>query len=448
MTAAMLTVAACATADRQASAPAGAWAEPVAPELAVQTFDSAWSRIATTYYDSTFRGLDWDGVRSELRPRAQAAGTVGELRRVIQSMLDRVGESHFVLIAGEVAAGLITAEGKAVRGDAGIELRWLDEAVVVTRVASESSAEEAGVRSGWILEAVADRRLEELMEAAEENPDVRLPSLNIHIPAAAQGLLGGEPGTTVRAGFLDGAGEPVAVELERRTPSGEPVRLGHLPTIFAHAEHERLMLDGGRCAGLIRFNIWLVAVTAPFMSALDAYSECDGLVIDLRGNMGGLLGMISGFTGAFLDEPVRLGTMRTRGNDLRLVANPRRATADGRPVRPYQGAVAILVDDWTVSAAELFTAGLQWAGRARVFGVPTAGEALPSYFTRLPNGDVMTHVIADFELPDGRRVEGKGVSPDEHVLTTRTDLLAGRDRPLEAALDWIRATGPTSAAHR
>ncbi len=58
--------------------------------------------------------------------------------------------------------------------------------------------------------------------------------------------------------------------------------------------------------------------------------------------------------------------------------------------------------------------------------------------TRLPTGDVLLHVIADFVAPDGRRVEGRGVIPDEPVPLRREDLLAGRDAPLEAALRWIR----------
>lgn len=432
--------------ERQAAVPAGPWAEPVSTELAVATFDSAWSRIHATYYDSTFRGLDWAGVRAELRPRAEAAETVGDLRRVIRSMLDRMGESHFVLIPGEFADGMLTEEGEAARGDVGVELRWIAESVMVTRVAPGSSAEAAGVRPGWVLESAAGAELAELADLGEVDPESRLPGLHLRMLGAALERLGGEPGTTVGARFRNASGDRVTVEMERRAPAGEPVRLGNLPTIFAQVEQERLPLEGGGCAGFVRFNVWLAPLTEPFMSALDGLSDCEGMILDLRGNVGGLILMISGFTGAFLDEPVRLGTMRTRASDFRLVANPRRATADGRPARPYDGSVAILVDDWTVSAAEMFTAGLQWTGRARVFGVPTAGEALPSHIARLPNGDVMLHVIANFELPDGRRIEGDGVIPDEHVDQTRAGLLAGRDGPLDAALEWIRAAGSEPTA--
>jgi carboxyl-terminal processing protease len=57
--------------------------------------------------------------------------------------------------------------------------------------------------------------------------------------------------------------------------------------------------------------------------------------------------------------------------------------------------------------------------------------------TRLPTGDVLLHVTADLVAPDGRRVEGRGVVPDEPAPLRREELLAGRDAALEAAIRWI-----------
>jgi carboxyl-terminal processing protease len=62
---------------------------------------------------------------------------------------------------------------------------------------------------------------------------------------------------------------------------------------------------------------------------------------------------------------------------------------------------------------------------------------LPARADRLPNGDILYHAIADFKTADGTLLEGRGVIPDEQVITKRADLLAGRDPVLEAALRWI-----------
>jgi carboxyl-terminal processing protease len=177
---------------------------------------------------------------------------------------------------------------------------------------------------------------------------------------------------------------------------------------------------------------------AHFDRAVDAVRDCRGIVLDLRGNPGGAGAMVMGIGGHFLDSAVSLGTLRMRTNELRFVANPRRVSTRGETVRPYAGPLAILVDPLTGSTSEIFAAGLQALGRARVFGEASAGQALPAMATRLPTGDVLLHVIADFVAPDGRRIEGRGVIPDEVVPLRRAELLMGRDAALDAAVGWIR----------
>jgi carboxyl-terminal processing protease len=147
--------------------------------------------------------------------------------------------------------------------------------------------------------------------------------------------------------------------------------------------------------------------------------------------------MIMGISGHFLNERKPLGTMKTRDAELKFAANPRLVNAAGQRVEPFSGPVAILVDAMTGSASECFAGGLQALGRARVFGQTSMGQALPAFFAKLPNGDVLIHATGDFVTADGTRLEGRGVVPDETVAITRSELLAGRDSTLEAALKWI-----------
>ena len=73
---------------------------------AVASFDSAWSRIGATYYDTTFGGLDWRGLRDSLRPLAEQARSRQEGRRAIEGLFARLGESHFAIIPNELASSL------------------------------------------------------------------------------------------------------------------------------------------------------------------------------------------------------------------------------------------------------------------------------------------------------------------------------------------------------
>jgi carboxyl-terminal processing protease len=188
---------------------------------------------------------------------------------------------------------------------------------------------------------------------------------------------------------------------------------------------------------VIGFNVWMAAVDAPFQKAVDRFRSADGIVLDLRGNPGGLAAMIMGISGHFVSERRPLGIMKTRSNELRFVVNPREVDAAGRPVPVYSGPVAILVDSMSGSASECFAGGMQSIGRVRVFGQTSMGQALPALFDKLPNGDVLIHAYGDFVTADGTRLEGRGVIPDERLPVAREDLLAGRDRALEAALTWI-----------
>src|SRR5262245_41364223 len=76
---------------------------------ALAAFDEAWQTIHDTHFDPSFNGVDWDALKTELRPRAERARTDAELREVLDDMLGRLGQSHFAVIPSsalpEQAAG-------------------------------------------------------------------------------------------------------------------------------------------------------------------------------------------------------------------------------------------------------------------------------------------------------------------------------------------------------
>jgi len=245
----------------------------------------------------------------------------------------------------------------------------------------------------------------------------------------------------------DGDDRQVTLDVERRLAPGDAVRFGNLPTMLARLTHERLPAPGGGCVGVIRFNVWMTPIMPAFDEAMDEARDCRGVVVDLRGNPGGVGGMVMGVGGYFLARPTPLGTLRTREAELRFVTNPRMVNNKGQAVRPFSGPLAIVVDATSASTSEIFAAGMQGVGRARLFGETSAGQALPAQMYRVPSGDVLMYVVADFTAPDGRRIEGRGAVPDERVPVTRADLLAGRDAPVLAAVRWIAAQpSPTAPA--
>jgi carboxyl-terminal processing protease len=401
--------------------------------LAGETFDAVWRIVRDTHFDRTFNGVNWDAARDEFRPKAAQSKDSGDLRRVLNTMLGRLGQSHFVVIPGSVASDA-SSGGTATPG---LDVRLIDNTIVVTEVEEGGGAAAQAVRTGWSIVAIAGKPVSDLIARLEEAPDPRVRGLEAW--RAVQGRLRGADGSTVDLTFADGGGAHITRTLRRQQEKGHPVTIGNLPTMYVQVTNEPRKTPRGRQAALVGFSVWMPAVDAPFQKAIDQHRSAAGIVVDLRGNPGGLAAMMMGIAGHFIGERIPIGVMKTRDTELKFTVNPRLVSAAGERVEPYGGPVAILVDGMTGSASECFSGGMQSLKRVRVFGERSMGAALPSQFEKLPNGDVFIHATGDFVTADGTRLEGRGVIPDQEVRLTRADLLAGRDAPLEAALSWIDA---------
>ena len=397
----------------------------------LETFDAVWTIVRDTHFDKSLNGVDWDAARAEFRPKAAAATTQTEFRAVLHAMLGRLGQSHFSVIPGSADADGRSA-GSATPG---FDVRIIGGDVLVSQVDSGSGAASAGIRTGWRLTAIAAQPVAEMLKRLQDAPDERLRQLELW--RTIQGRLRGADGSQLALTFEDASGATVTRSVTRSQQHGQAVTVGNLPTMYVEVTNELRRTPAGRNAGLIGFNVWMAAVDRPFQLAVDEHRGASGIVVDLRGNPGGLAAMMMGIAGHFIGRPDSLGVMKSRDNELKFIVNPRLVNGRGERVAAFEGPVAILVDGLSASASECFTGGMQSLHRVRVFGERTMGAALPSQFDKLPNGDVFIHATADFVTADGTRLEGRGVIPDQVVPLTREDLLAGRDAPLQAALAWI-----------
>ena len=398
---------------------------------ALAAFDEVWQTINETYYDPSFGGLDWAATKRELRPRAEAATSADGVRRVIREMLARLGQSHFGIIATATSSETLPGTARPA-----IDLRVLDEHVVVVRVTPGSAAEQVGVRPGQRVIAI-DGQPAASWRTSDPGRDRR--GRDFDQWRGAYRALHGAEGSDATLRVRDPDGVERDLSVKRVAGSGERVQLGNLPPFQVVVDARPVRTPAGREAGYIGFNIWMTAIDGPVAAAVDRFRQSAGLVIDLRGNPGGLAAMVNGMAGHVLEERLQLGTMQTRltKEPLYFKANPRLVTSDGRRVVPFAGPVAILVDELTASASETFAGGLQSLGRARVFGRQTMGQVLPALTKKLPNNDILMYAMGDFVTSTGRRLEGVGVVPDEVVPLTIAALAAGQDAALDAALRWI-----------
>jgi carboxyl-terminal processing protease len=406
-----------------------------------ETFDAVWQIVHDTHFDPAFDQAEWDRVGKELRPKAVEARTPGELRGVLAEMLGRLGLSHFAVIPSTPDN---PNDHLNLSGQPGFEVRLIERQLIVTSVDPDGGGAAAGVRPGWIVDSIGGTPAASLLAGIPENTSPRI--LQLEAWRHALPKLRGPAGTSVDITFIDGSGAAVQKNVERNPERGEPVTVGNLPTMFVRVSSKELPTPSGRKAGVIGFNVWMTAINREFQKAIDQYRSDAGIVIDLRGNPGGLAGMIMGVAGHFTRERDTLGVMKTKQSEpLKFPAIPQLVNGAGERVEPFQGPVAILVDGLTGSASECFSGGMQSLGRARVFGQTSMGQALPALFDRLPNGDVLIHAWGDFVTGTGVRIEGRGVIPDEPAPLTRQALLEGHDPALEAALAWIDSASKKTA---
>ncbi|HKS07542.1 MAG TPA: S41 family peptidase [Gemmatimonadaceae bacterium] len=451
------------------AATAHAQTTPVTSTLALATFDSAWARIDRSFYDTTFLASRWRVLRDSLRPIAAGAKTNVQLRGVLNTLLASVGVSHFGIIPHEISpdfdeqpksgraittakattASTAIANGTATSGtDArvgaepgtiGVSLRLADGHLVVWKVDSTGPAWAQGVRPGVEVRSVEHASTADAIDQLAALGDESL-RRNARMTAVmrANAMLAGPVGDTAVL-VLGNVGAEQTYRVVRAPVRGVMSRFANLPQINAVFDTSTRAVHGPsgmRRIGVISFSVWLPALSDPLNRVFDRYRNADALVLDLRGNPGGLSGMINGIAGHLVDSAYTLGTLHMRGLTLQLKANPQRVSPEAKRVEPFSGPVVVIIDPLSASATEFFTAGLQGLGRVHVIGETSAGASVPALMGRLPNGDVMLHAIADHTDSKGRRIEGVGVVPDEIVPLKAAALRAGHDEAMEAALRW------------
>lgn len=440
--------------------------EPTAPQKRQAAFDIVWTTVEQNFYDPSFGGLDWKAVRGHYQPLVTRATTDAEVHQLLQLMLNELQQSHFLIIppdsipqalpdeedemgdeeagggpGGKEATKLLLKGNldltkKLVNG-IGIDVRILNELVVVSRVEPGSTAARAGLRPGFVLKKANGNSLEKIIAESLQSPiyhAIIRPELPLLLVA---GYINGPPGTSVRLTYLDGRNRARTMNIKRERLKGEmspPV--GNLPTMYGEIESRRLA-DG---SGYIRFNAFVPPLMEKICRAIRGLRDAPGIVLDLRGNRGGLLGMTSGLSGLLNRNPLALGFLETRGGRTPLFAFPQKL--------PYEGAVIILVDGSTESAAEMFASSMQESGRATVIGDTSAGNTLPSTIKELPTGALFQYAFANYHTSGGNLLEGHGVVPNLQVKLSRRALLAGHDSQLDAAIKRLQRDRRTSRASK
>ncbi|HEX4137536.1 MAG TPA: S41 family peptidase [Bryobacteraceae bacterium] len=397
----------------------------------IDSFELVWRTVRDRHPDPKLNGLNWQAIHDSTKPLIEKAQSMQEVRTILTGMLAKLASSHYAIIPSDLYKEIGSSQTSASaprESNPGIVPVIIGDKAVVGSVEPDSPAARAGVRPGMVLDSINGAKLTPALRLLDDLKDRESPRI---VEQSVSKKLSGPSDQPVSVDIIDDQGQSKHIELQRGgAEKGKLVRFGNLPETRLYFE-SRALPDG---AGYIHFNEFLdpASIMPQFETALKNFHNAPGVMLDLRGNPGGIGIMAMGIAGFFIDKNgQKLGEMKMRDTTLKFIISPRPET--------YSGRLAILVDEGSASTSEILAGGLQDLKRARIFGVRTAGAALPSDIIRLPNGDGFQFAQASYTSDSGKVLEGEGVTPDVVIRQTREALLAGRDLVVEAADEWIRS---------
>ncbi|OKK12310.1 peptidase S41 [Streptomyces sp. CB02400] len=361
-----------------------------------------------------------------------------------------------VLVAGAATGNLPEADGRATAEEAP-PAAPVGHQADVTRAAEEAAADgtspmeaaqRAVSRSGDRWAAVySPGEYEEFKEALdgrytgvglwarEREGRIEVTKVGDDTPAADAGIRAGDRLRSVDGEKVDGRPVTEVVSLLRGETTGESagttVRLGlERGTRAWHETVRRARLSRDTVtvrelasgATVVKVGAFTKGSGDEVRAAVRQAPAGAGIVLDLRGNSGGLVAEAVTAASAFLDGGL-VATYDVEGEQRALHAEP-----GGDTTRP----LVALVDGGTMSAAELLTGALQDRGRAVVVGSRTFGKGSVQMPTPLPDGSVAELTVGHYRTPSGRGVDGHGLTPDveadEEALQRAETVLSGLGR--------------------
>jgi carboxyl-terminal processing protease len=252
-------------------------------------------------------------------------------------------------------------------GGVGMQIEPLAGFVSVSKVFPNTPAEAAGIREGDRIIAV-------------DTASTR----DWKIDQVSAALLG-TPGTKVNATFArPGVEQPIVVRFTRAT-------------IKVPAVPYAIMIDSIGYVPLLQFNEFS---TEEIAESLHKFQQqgARGVVLDLRGNPGGILEQALSVSDLFLKKGQEIASVRGRGFDAQTFEATGRSIAANIPL-------VVLTDGGSASASEIVAGALQDHDRALVVGTTSYGKGLVQTLYNLDGGYAVKMTTAKYYLPSGRLIQ-------------------------------------------
>ena len=318
---------------------------------------------------------------------------------ICQGYVGALGDPYSAYYDEEQTSALMeTTQGEY--GGIGVVLTQnLDTGVTTaSSVYEDSPAMKAGMKDGDIIYQVEGRDVSGM--ALEE----------------ISGSIKGEKGTTVEITVLRGEErEEVTLTITRDTIQAETVK-----TRILEDEIGYLAISEFDSVTLEQYREGLAELKAQGM---------EGLIVDLRGNPGGNLDTVCEILDLMLPEGLIVYTEDKDGNRQEFTSDE---------AQEVQVPLAVLVDGNSASASEIYAGAIQDYGIGQIVGTKTYGKGVVQTIYDLKDGTSLKLTVAEYFTPNGRNIDGEGITPDVEVTYQRDENDPEADNQLDRAVETLQ----------
>ncbi len=382
-----------------------------------RAFVELYEQLGREYPCFELKGIDWQAVGEELLPLSETIRTQDQFALLCHRLTARLEDSHAQLLPGTARPAAPTFP----RWTSGIACLIDDRGnPVVYHIGKNSPAEKAGMQPGMTIVTVNDVpasvALEQCRNRYREYVGFSSDRL-LSYQAARWFMLQDHKNDPVRITATDTQGKSHEFELTADAAVGYlprlPVPIAGIPD-SANVSWKKIG-DGIGYIYVRRISQDLVPMLD---QAVEDLKDCQGMVIDVRGNSGG------GFD----------ASQAFRNFDLQDVNDQQRPH--------FKGPLAVLIDARCISAGEGWISWFRANQRARFFGETTAGASARKKTVDVCGGLFQArYPVKPYTGFLDRPIERQGIEPDVTIKQTATDLANGTDTALQAARRYLVEQG-------
>jgi carboxyl-terminal processing protease len=361
--------------------------------IADNLYDEAWNMINQEYVDGSFNGQDWAKWRYKfkgiLKDPDDAYVAIGTM---VASLND---EYTRFLLPRDMNEQTMSIDSKLY--GVGIQISMRDSKLMVLATIDGTPADKAGLMPKDVIINIDGHE-----------------TAGMNVEDAADRIRG-EKGTFVTLTIKRGA-----KQFDKKIQRDEI----KLKSVFSRPMDDKRI-------GYIRLSSFISETMLPEMQ--DAMAKEQGkqaLIVDLRGNYGGL------FTNA-----VEIADMFLDHGDIVSIVNREkdRRVYEAHPGTVFSKPLVVLIDGGSASASEILSGALKDNHRATLIGAQSFGKGLVQKVNTLSNGTGLNITISKYLTPNGTDINKKGIEPDIKVPFTEKDFLAHQDPQLNRAMEYLKS---------